>query len=59
MEKAIIGKKIGMTQIFLSDGRLAPVTVVPGAKEMEALAEGVLRVLGGKEPAHRYQSAKE
>ena len=38
---------------------LAPVTVVPGAKEMEALAEGVLRVLGGKEPAHRYQSAKE
>lgn len=38
---------------------LAPVTVVPGAKEMEALAEGVLRVLGGKEPVHRYQSAKE
>ena len=28
MNKAIIGKKIGMTQIFLSDGRLAPVTVV-------------------------------
>ena len=38
---------------------LAPVTVVPGAKEMEALAEGVLRALGGKEPVHRYQSAKE
>ena len=38
---------------------LAPVTVVPGAKEMEALAEGVFRVLGGKEPVHRYQSAKE
>lgn len=28
MEKAILGKKIGMTQIFLSDGRLMPVTVV-------------------------------
>lgn len=28
MNKAILGKKIGMTQIFLSDGRLAPVTVV-------------------------------
>ena len=28
MNKAILGKKSGMTQIFLSDGRLAPVTVV-------------------------------
>jgi len=28
MKKAIIGKKLGMTQIFLDDGRLAPVTVV-------------------------------
>ena len=28
MEKAILGKKIGMTQIFLQDGRLVPVTVV-------------------------------
>jgi len=28
MKKAILGKKIGMTQIFLSDGRLVPVTVV-------------------------------
>ena len=28
MINAIFGKKIGMTQIFLSDGRLAPVTVV-------------------------------
>ena len=28
MEKAILGKKIGMTQIFLADGRLMPVTVV-------------------------------
>ena len=28
MQKAIIGKKIGMTQIFVDDGRLVPVTVV-------------------------------
>ncbi len=28
MKKAIIGKKLGMTQIFLPDGRLVPVTVI-------------------------------
>ena len=28
MKKAILGKKIGMTQVFLNDGRLVPVTVV-------------------------------
>ena len=28
MDKAILGTKIGMTQIFLTDGRLMPVTVV-------------------------------
>ncbi len=28
MEKAIIGKKIGMTQVFTDDGRIVPVTVV-------------------------------
>ena len=28
MNKAIVGKKIGMTQIFTDDGRLVPVTVV-------------------------------
>lgn len=28
MEKAIIGKKVGMTQIFTDDGRVEPVTVV-------------------------------
>ena len=28
MKKAIIGKKLGMTQIFLPDGSLAPVTVI-------------------------------
>ena len=28
MKKAIIGKKVGMTQIFTEDGRLVPVTVI-------------------------------
>ena len=28
MKKAILGKKIGMTQVFLADGRLVPVTVI-------------------------------
>lgn len=33
---------------------LAPVVVVPGAKEMEALNEGVTRVLDGSEEYHIY-----
>ena len=28
MKKAIVGKKIGMTQVFTDDGRLVPVTVI-------------------------------
>ena len=28
MKKAILGKKIGMTQIFTEDGNLVPVTVI-------------------------------
>ena len=28
MEKAIIGKKVGMTQIFDSNGKVVPVTVI-------------------------------
>ncbi|MBQ8162247.1 MAG: 50S ribosomal protein L3 [Clostridia bacterium] len=28
MKKAIVGKKIGMTQVFTGDGRLVPVTVI-------------------------------
>ena len=34
---------------------LAPVRVVPGAKEMEALCEGVLRVLSGEESYRVYE----
>lgn len=33
---------------------LAPVVVVPGAKEMEALCEGISRVLDGTESCHIY-----
>jgi butyrate kinase len=33
---------------------LAPVTVIPGEKEMEALAAGGLRVLNGEEEVHDY-----
>lgn len=33
---------------------LAPVVVVPGAKEMEALCEGISRVLSGEEGYHIY-----
>ena len=28
MNKAIIGKKLGMTQVFLADGTMVPVTVI-------------------------------
>jgi len=28
MKKAILGKKVGMTQMFLSDGTMIPVTVI-------------------------------
>ncbi len=28
MNKAIIGKKLGMTQVFLQDGTMVPVTVI-------------------------------
>lgn len=33
---------------------IAPVTVVPGAKEMEALCSGITRVLDGQEDYHIY-----
>jgi butyrate kinase len=36
-------------------GWVAPVEVVPGEREMEALAEGAYRVLHGEEPAREYR----
>lgn len=35
---------------------LAPVAVVPGGREMEALAEGIIRVLRGEETAKIYEA---
>lgn len=35
---------------------IAPVEVIPGENEMEALALGALRVLRGQEEAHRFES---
>ena len=35
---------------------IAPITVYPGEDEMQALAEGVFRVLNGEEPARRLGS---
>jgi butyrate kinase len=37
---------------------VAPVVVLPGEDELQALAEGALRVLAGEEPAHRYGELK-
>jgi butyrate kinase len=34
---------------------LAPVMIFPGEEEMQALAEGVLRILNGEDKAHIYQ----
>ncbi len=36
-------------------GHIAPVVVMPGENEMEALAMGGLRILKGEEEAHTYQ----
>lgn len=36
---------------------IAPVVVKPGAKEMEALTNGILRVLRGEEKAHKFAEA--
>jgi butyrate kinase len=38
-------------------GWIAPVAVYPGEDELQALAEGVLRVLSGEEPAREYGTA--
>ena len=38
---------------------IAPVQVVPGAMEMEALDKGILRVLSGEETAKYYQGRKK
>ena len=44
MEKAIIGKKVGMTQIFNADGKVIPCTVIEA---------GPCVVGRGREEAHQ------
>ena len=34
---------------------MAPVVLMPGENEMEALAEGGVRILNGTEKAHRFE----
>ena len=43
MAKGILGKKIGMTQIFEADGRLIPVTVVEASGNKSPLFSMVQR----------------
>jgi butyrate kinase len=43
------------TELLKRISFIAPVILKPGEKEMEALAEGALRVLNGKEQARDYQ----
>ena len=38
---------------------IAPVTVIPGENEMQALADGAWRVLNGKECAKIYKEPEE
>ena len=37
MKKAIMAKKIGMTQVFANDGKLIPVTVVSRCQKFQFL----------------------
>lgn len=47
--------KMLMNMVAEYVGFIAPVIVRPGAKEMEALVRGVLRVLRGEEAAHDFR----
>ena len=38
---------------------IAPVTVIPGENEMQALADGAYRVLTGQEEAREYEEPAE
>ena len=37
---------------------MAPVVLMPGENEMEALAEGGVRILNGTEKAHRFEGMR-
>jgi len=44
-------------EIIAKVGFIAPVKIVPGSIEMEALAKGILRVLRGEEKAHTFNES--
>ena len=48
------GRMVGRLREFIE--WIAPITVYPGEDELQALAEGVFRVLDGEEPAKRLRS---
>ncbi len=52
---ALAHSSVVVEQILPRIAFLAPVDVLPGENELEALALGVLRVLNNEEPAHRFQ----
>jgi len=62
IEKAIVGKKIGMTQVFAPDGRLLPVTVIEAGpntvvqrKSVEKDGYEAIQVGFDAYPEHRVQ----
>ena len=63
MKKAIIGKKLGMTQIFLENHRAVPVTVVqagpcPVLQKKSAIKEGYDALCVGFDPRRENLSSK-
>ena len=59
-KKAIIGKKVGMTQIFDADGKVVPVTVIEAGPctvvQKKDCREGRLRGRSDGLPAHHRKS---
>ena len=58
MKKAIIGKKLGMTQIFTANGEVVPVTVVE-AGPMKVIQKKTVENDGYVATVVAYQTAKE
>lgn len=59
VDKIILTGGLAYSEAFTKEierrvGFIAPVSVIPGTYEMEALAGGILRVLRGEEEAHRF-----
>ena len=46
MAKVILGKKLGMTQIFTEEGKVVPVTVVESGKNVVLQKQNCLKLDG-------------